>query len=315
MTASPFRIIPALTLAFLSACSESPSTRAPSTSAAKGASDTTEEGPPALPDTQTPEIRAGGQTGSGGIPMGFSCDQIAGGSCEASLRRGFGVAQTPLILTASECIPASEVDPNLPDSAVCRCQFSSHNYFSDTGGTSEVSHTIGLARSRATPSEPGDGCELWFQDRPTTGRCLFESSAFSGCSLDDVATSCQSSCQTLAANRAQAVATQNSTVEVAASACVQCNSGNCVGVLRAGNECFFGMQTSLSDGYIPTVIPCDGSADEQLRSQVQQSRYLRRCSLETDAGPQPIASPVDGGPGDAGLLLDAATVPVPADGG
>lgn len=288
---------PALAVAWMLGCSD-PSDPKPDALASPSPSGATQsESPPPLSNSEAPSSATTPvQNGSGGLPPGFICDWIAPGACEESLRQGFGVTQTPLSLTATECVPASAVDPNLDHSPVCRCEFTSSNYFSDTGDMSSSVYTIGLARIRSTPSGPQDGCELWFQNSPETGICLLESSAFAGCSLYDAASSCQSSCQTLATNRAQAVATQMRTVEVVAASCVQCSSGYCLGVLQIGTRCFLGMQYSLGYGYHPRPIACDASAEEQL----QQSGYLRECSLQTEGSAEPA-----GGRGDAGLPGDA----------
>jgi len=316
MAPSLVRTAPALTLAGLLGCSESQE-QTVGTLPAPGPSGIAESQlPPRLPGSPLPVSGTTvGPTSSQGVPPAFMCDWIAPGACEESLRQGFGVTETPLVLTGSQCVPASATDPGLDDSPVCRCEFTSSNYFSDTGGTYSSALTIGLARVRATPSEPGDGCDLWFQNDPETGICLLESSAFSGCSLDDAARSCQSSCQMFASNRAQAVATQTSAVEVAASACVQCSdssgnsSGYCSGLLRIANRCLFGTQHSLGFGYHPQYVACDGSAEDQLHALVQQSDYLQGCSLQTDAGVPPLPTPA-GDPGDAGLRGDAAVGPV-----
>jgi hypothetical protein len=299
------RTAPALTLACLSGCGGQPSSVPATLEAAPGASGAMEGNfPPRLADEQTPSsARVGGQTGSGGLPMGFACDQIARGACEESLQRGFGATQTPLALTASECVPASAVDPALSDAPVCRCVFTSRRYFSDTGDTFESAYTIGLASNRATASEPGDGCEVWFQNNPASGVCLLESSAFSGCSLSDPASSCLSSCATLAARRDQAVARERGAVGVAAAACVECNSGYCFGVLHVGDRCFSGRQYSLGFGYYPRSIACEGSPEDQLRSIVEEWG----CSPR-DAGAQPLPP----APGDAGLPTDAG---MPSDAG
>lgn len=165
---------------------------------------------------------------------------------------------------------------------------------------SNSAYTLGLGRIRATPSEPGDGCDLWFQDNPETGVCLFESGTFTGCSLADGANSCQSSCQTVATNRAEAVAREMHRVEVVAASCIQCNAGYCLGVLQVGSQCFLGLQFSLGYGYHPRPIACDASAEEQLL----QSGYFRGCAIQTDAGAAPLPAPA-GGRDDAGLPDDA----------
>jgi hypothetical protein len=296
------RIPAALAAVCLLGCSDQ-SDPTPDTLASSRPSDATEsKSPPWLPNGEAPSSATTAvPNGSGGLPPGFMCDGIAPDACEDSLRQGFGVTQTPLVLSASGCVPASAVEPSLDDSPVCHCEFTSGNYFSDTGGSSSSAYTIGLARTHATPSGSGDGCELWFQNSPETGICLLESSAFAGCSLDNAASSCQSPCQMLATNRAQAVATQMRTVAVVGVSCVQCNSGYCLGVLQVGTRCFLGMQYSLGYGYHPEPIACDASAEEQL----QQSGYLRECALQTDGGAEPSPPPAGdqdhaGLPGDAG---------------
>lgn len=296
----------ALAVACLLACSDPPGPT-PGTLASPSPSGAMESQlPPRLPNGEAPSSA----TTAGGIPPLISCDLIAPRACEESLRQGFGVTQTPLVLAASECVPASAVDPSLDDSTVCRCEFTSSSYFSDTGGSSSSTYTIGLARIRTTASGPGDGCELWFQNNPDTGICLLESSAFGGCSLDDAASSCQSSCQTLATNRAQAVATQMRTVEVVAASCVQCNGGYCLGVLQVGSRCFLGMQHALGFGYYPQPSACDASVEEQL----QQSGYLRECSVQTDGSTEPLPTPA-GDAGDAGLPGDAGATVASRQGG
>jgi hypothetical protein len=303
------RTPPALAVAGLLGCSNQ-SDSTPGTLASPSPSDATEsKSPPRLPNSEAPSSATTAvPNGSGGLPPGFTCDGIAPDACEESLRQGFGVTQTPLALTASACVPASAVDPSLDDSPVCRCEFTSGNYFSDTGDTSSSAYTIGLARIRATPSGPGDGCELWFQSNPETGICLLEGSAFAGCSLDNAASSCQGPCQTLAANRAHAVATQMRTVEVVAASCVQCDTGYCLGVLQIEHTCFLGMQYSLGYGYYPQPITCDASAEEQL----QQSGYLRECSLQASGSAEPLPT---GGQDDAGSPSDAGAGPASRQGG
>jgi hypothetical protein len=282
-----------LAVACLFGCSDPSDTSSLASPGPSGAMES--KSPPRLPSSTATAL----QNGSGGIPAPLGCDGLAPEACEKSLRQGFGITQTPLVLTASECVPASAVDPSLDDSTVCRCEFASVNYSSDMGDMSSSAYTIGLARLRATASATEEGCELWFQNDPETGICLLESRAFSGCSLADAAGSCQSSCQALATHRAQAVATQTATVEVVAASCVRCNWDHCLGVMQIGSRCFLGMQSSLGYGYYPQPIACDASVEEQL-----QQSGLQQCSLYTDGSAQPLPTPA-GGPGDAGLPGDA----------
>jgi hypothetical protein len=277
-----------------------------------------ENGSPAAPDLppmQPPGTAiSGGQTGSGGVPMGFQCDKVAPDFCERTLRSGFGSADTPLTLAASECVPASAIDPALDAVPVCRCNYVRPNYFSDTGGTFDVVQAIGLTRRRTLLGEPNDGCEAWLDGTPASEVCLLESPAFAGCSLDAAASSCQSTCQAFSQSYSRAVSERR--VEVAASSCVTCERGGsyCAGVLRSGAGCYFGLATSL--GYRPRSISCDGTPEELLLRELNGSEYVRRCPFE-DGAPAcelvPGASCLDGGvpaPEDAGVV---ASDPAAAD--
>lgn len=252
-----------------------------------------------------PEQVNGGQTGSGGIPPGFSCDQLAAGSCETSLRSAFGAEETQLTAAGSECVPASALDPALDEAPVCRCDYTRARYFSDTGGSDTVQLVVGLNQRRVALGAPSDGCEVWYRGTPSSGVCLVQSSAFAGCSLDAAASSCESACQSLSDSHGRAISTR--AVEVLAATCVQCASGYCAGVVRSQGACYFGLQYSLNFGYGAASIPCEGSGEEMLSKQLDASRYSTECEV---SGREPTCENSAGG-----ACVDAGTTDSPDAGG
>ncbi len=279
-------------LGLTQACSDAPRAPTPAT-------------PPVDPGKQTDPTPAdkgevqGGQTGSGGVPRGFRCEEIASTGCGPSLLEGFGKAETPLIPAGSRCVPASELDPSLDDVPVCRCAFSRSNYFSDTGSSSELVYTVGLARRRITLAQAGDSCEVRLGDE-----CLLDSAAFSGCSLQAAESSCESACGALSTSYAAAVAQRLAQVEVLSSECVECRSGTCFGVLRVRGACYLGMQSSLGSGYVARAIPCNATPEQTLDAEIERYGSGSNCTRHeapacatdseaicTDAGARDAAVP------------------------
>jgi hypothetical protein len=252
----------------------------------------------------------GGQTGSGGLPAPFSCERLSSGACASSLAEAFADAETPLALSSSACVAAAPVDATIDGPPICNCSYSRLHYFSDTGNRFDVSFTLGLERRRAMLGEPGDGCEFRLPNATLGNPCLLESAAFEGCSLDLPDTSCESACLAASQNHAAAVARARADVEVLASTCVECNSGNCAGILRVGDNCFYGAQSSLAFGYHPTPVACESSAEDQLATAIE-AHFGSSCrALEPSCTASGSSCP-DAGVADASVTdastLDAST--------
>jgi hypothetical protein len=280
------------------ACADTPGVTAPGVGTPTPSPDVPNSTPAPTDNTQI-----GGQTGSGGLPPGFSCQQVATVGCGPSLLMGFGQTETPLQPAASRCVPASELDPTLDAVPVCQCSFTRNNYFSDTGGTSNVAYTVGLAQRRSALGQGGDSCELRLGDE-----CVFDSTAFAGCSLDAAETSCDVTCGQLSRQYSAAVAQSKASVEVLAAECVECPGGYCFGILRAGGRCFAASQYSLGFGYIARPIPCDATPAQTLQAQLDEFVAGSSCTIER---PDPLTCEGDAG---AACTLDAGgPLAAPAD--
>lgn len=222
-----------------------------------------------------------------------------------------------LVQTGSECVAARATDATLDDVPVCRCDYESAHYFSDTGQRTSSSYTVGLARRRSILSQPGDSCELR-RDYPAFGSvCLLEGAAFSGCTTDEADNSCEAVCGEVSRKHADLLARSSESVEALAAECLPCASGYCAGVLRAGDRCFFGMQYSLGFGYYPVSIPCDATPEQMLEAQIQANGYLNTCNLqvseEASCTSSTSAACEDAGVGDAGGEPDIAADAAPGE--
>jgi hypothetical protein len=212
--------------------------------------------------------------------MALSCDTLGDEGCRANLAAGFLRTSTGLFPTRSECVPASSLDSNLDQVAVCHCEYRSPHFYSDTGDSSPVDYTIGLARLRMGLGLGGDSCEVLRGYAGFGNVCLIDSSEFAGCSLDAAETSCEASCEALSQADASFLTRTRANVEVLASQC-RCGAFNswsdaCVGVLRVADTCFFSIQDEWF-GYEPRATPCDAPPEQMLAELVSDRPDLARC--------------------------------------
>jgi len=293
-----WRVSTGLALNLALACAETPSVPAPGV--------ITPAPSPVIPTstpTPTDDALEGGQTGSGGVPIGFSCQQVPSSACGPSLLAAFAKAETPLESAGSLCVPASEVDPTLDAVPVCQCSFTRSTYFSDIAGSrSKRAFTVGLAQRRAALGQGGDSCDVRFMDE-----CVLEGAAFAGCSLDTAESSCEATCGQLSRRYSNVVAQSKALVEVLTAECVPCAvvAGLCLGILRVGEHCFSAAQESLNYDYTPRSLPCDATPEQALQAEVDAYSYRSNCTI---ARPDPLVCEGDAGAActpDAGGLLVA----------
>ena len=314
-----WRVRTGLALGLVLGCGDTPSVPPPGVGTPTPSPDVPNSTP-----APTNNAQIGGQTGSGEQPLSFSCREIPSSACGPSLLRAFAQAETPLEPAGSLCVPASELDPTLDSVPVCQCSYTRSAYFSDIAGSrSELAFTVGLGQRRAELGQGGDSCDVRFMDE-----CVFDSTAFPGCSLDAAESSCEATCAQLSRRYSNVVAQSKALVELLSAECVPCdpNRGWCLGMLRVGERCFSAAQSSLNDYYIPRSVPCDATPEQALQVHVGRYRYGSSCSIprpdplvcEGDAGAActpdaggPVAAPADASTADAALTapstLDAAS--------
>lgn len=275
----------------------------------------------------------GGQTGSGGLPLPFACNNPPQATCEGMLR-----FFPPLFdlnpLLRSACVTASSVHASLrDDTPVCRCTYEAPQGYSDTPRPkTEASFVLGLARRRMLRGEPGDTCERRIDYWGAPGTCLLEASDFAGCSLDDADRSCSAACQLVTERNRQKGAAVTSKLEFLGTRTTCCPEGSespmtCFGAFRVNAQCGVAEYHSISPFSRSSLeeASCDQPVDELLGSYVDayRTRYsLLQCSttiadageplppgdaaVSADAAPMTHDSGLDLPPGDAAVGLDAA---------
>jgi hypothetical protein len=266
-------------------CSQTP-TEAPTTEAPTTEAPTTEAPTTEAPTAETPTplvepplaTAEGGQTGSGGLPPLYRCDdtpEVQEG-CGLAIRAQMASLYFEIPLKRTECVPASAIDPAYSDDTpICRCYYDAQDN-SDRGEQYETWYTVGLAHRRQLLGEAGDSCEQRINHLGAPNTCLLEASDFSGCSLEDPRGSCDDGCAFVADANRRTVEALMADLTLLDTECVSdCPSrapgGACLAAFRLADQCWVGAAGFLQDGSHLSAVSCDQTPEQMIQSQCDQT--------------------------------------------